>query len=341
MAGGIGSRFWPMSTPRHPKQFIDVTGVGRTMIQLTADRFCKGEGAICSPEQLWVVTSEAYTDIVRQQLPEVPEGHILAEPAARNTALCIAYACWKIALEQPEANLVVSPADALVLDVEEYRRVIRQALAFTENSKAIVTVGIKPTRPETGYGYIEAPAGEAAVRKVKSFKEKPDLETAKQYLSSPDFLWNAGIFVWNLDTISNALRTYAPQIASVMDKISFGTPAEEESVKELFPTCEKISIDYAVMEKSPDIYTIPGDFGWSDLGTWGSLWTNLEKDAEGNAVVSDSEIRLFDCKNCVVHSSGNGLTVLQGLEDYIVAYNDGKLLVCKKDQEQSIREFSK
>lgn len=343
MAGGIGSRFWPMSTPQYPKQFIDVMGVGRTMIQLTFDRFCKGEGAICTPDRLWVVTSASYVDIVREQLPEVPAGNILAEPAARNTAPCIAYASWKIASRTDSANIVVTPSDALVLDVTEYRRVIREALACTAGSKSIVTVGIKPTRPETGYGYVEAPAGPAEIRKVSSFKEKPDLETARRYVSSADFLWNAGIFVWNLSSIMCAIRAYAPQIAAVMDNMAshFGQADELSAIEELFPTCEKISIDYAVMEKSPDILTIPGDFGWSDLGTWGSLWTNLHRDCDGNAVVSDGEVRLYECRDCVVHLSGDRLTVLQGLDDCIVAQKDGRLLICKKDQEQRIKDFSK
>lgn len=341
MAGGIGSRFWPMSTREYPKQFIDVMGVGRTMIQMTFDRFCKGEGAICSPENVWVATSASYADIVAEQIPEIPAGNILVEPVGRNTAPCIALASWKIRRVDEDANIVVTPSDALVLDTAEYRRVIRKALEFTADSSAIVTVGIKPVRPETGYGYIELPEG-AAEGKVVKFKEKPDLETAKAYLAAGNYLWNAGIFVWNIRTITAALKAYAPQIAGVMDElsVSFDSAQEKSETERLFPTCEKISIDYAVMEKSDVIYTLPGDFGWSDLGTWGSLRTNLPKDEHGNAVVSDAEVRLFECEGCVVHSTGGKQLVLQGLKDCIVAQKDGRLLVCSLDQEQRIREFS-
>lgn len=343
MAGGIGSRFWPMSTPEFPKQFIDVMGVGRTMLQMTMDRFCKGPGALCTPERVWVVTSANYVDIVREQLPQIPSSNILSEPAARNTAPCIALASWKILSVDPDANIVVTPSDALVLDTLEYRRVIGKALEFTASSSSVVTVGITPTRPETGYGYIELQTGGGGeLRKVVSFKEKPDVQTAKMYLASCNFLWNAGIFVWNVRTIVDAIRIFVPGIASIMDAISqnYGTERECAVIDELFPTCEKISIDYAVMEKSDAIYTIPGDFGWSDLGTWGSLRTNLPKDEDGNAVVSGAEVRLFDCSGCVVHSSESGMTVLQGLHDCIVARKDGRLLVCALDEEQRIREFS-
>ena len=341
MAGGIGSRFWPMSTPQLPKQFIDVLGCGRTLIQLTADRF----RPLCAPDHVWVVTSAAYVDIVREQLPEVPAENILPEPCARNTAPCIAYACWKIRLRHPDANVVVTPADALVLDVPAYRRILGEALAFTAGSDVIVTVGIPPTRPETGYGYILAPSSaalEGTLRKVAAFREKPSLEVAQQYLASGDYLWNAGIFVWNVDTITTALRTHAPQIAGVMDEIaqSFYTPREQETVADLFPNCEKISIDYAVMEKADRIYTIPADIGWSDLGTWGSLHANLDKDAGSNAVVGEG-VRLYDCRGTVVHVSDLKSVVIAGLDGYIVAEKGGRLLICPLAEEQRIRDFEK
>ena len=343
MAGGIGSRFWPMSTPEVPKQFIDVLGTGRTMIQMTYDRFCKGEGALCKPQNVWIVTSEKYVDLVRGQLPEVPEANILPEPASRNTAPCIAYACWKIARVNPDSNIVVSPADAFVLDSAEYRRVIGTALSLTASSTRIFTVGIKPLRPETGYGYIETgeALGEEAF-KVTAFKEKPDAPTAAKYIRDGRYLWNAGIFVWKLSTITAALREYAPGICSIMDRIaeSFGTPDESAVLGELFPQCEKISIDYAVMEKSPDIYTIPGDFGWSDLGTWGSLKANLPQDRQNNAVVSSGSAELWDCKNCIVHVDGLRRVVLDALDGYIVAERDGRLLVCPLSDEQKFCGFS-
>lgn len=335
MAGGIGSRFWPMSTPDFPKQFIDVLGTGRTLIQMTAERF----STICPPENIWVVTSEFYAGLVREQLPFIPENNILTEPAARNTAPCIAYACWKIRKTVPageNANIVVTPSDAFVIDTDEYRRVIGMALEFTAEGRSIVTVGIKPTRPETGYGYIHAGKGEGVI-KVKEFKEKPDLATAEGYLAEGGYLWNAGIFVWNLETIVASVREHVPQIAGIMDRIS-NESFSEDAVRRLFPTCEKISIDYAVMEKSGDIYTIPGDFGWSDLGTWGSLRQNSAKDKEGNAVIGEG-VSLFGCKGCVVHVSGLKQVVLEGLEDCIVAEKDGRLLVCRLENEQKIKEM--
>ena len=339
MAGGIGSRFWPMSTPEHPKQFIDVLGCGRTLIQMTADRLLP----LCPYENMWVVTSRNYIGIVREQLPGIPEANILAEPEARNTAPCIAYACWKIKARNPGANIVVTPSDALVLDTDEYRRVISLALDFTVSDGTIVTVGIKPSRPETGYGYILA-GKEAApeIFSVRAFKEKPDLATARAYLADGHYLWNAGIFVWNVSTITSALRTYTPGIASLMDMMapSFYTPEEDGTVGRLFPLCEKISIDYAVMEKASGIHTIPASFGWSDLGSWGSLRLNSSTDGSGNATLG-TDIHMFECEGCVVRTSSLKKVVLQGLSDYIVAEKDGSLLVCRLSEEQRIKDFSK
>ena len=339
MAGGIGSRFWPMSTPAYPKQFIDVMGVGKSMIQLTAERFLP----FCSMEHIWVVTSSKYVDIVKEQLPGIPDDNILAEPEARNTAPCIGYACWKINKRYPHANIVVTPSDAFINDVDTYRSVIREALDFTEKSSAIVTVGIRPSRPETGYGYIleNGDSSDSKVVKVVSFKEKPNLATAIEYLKAGHYLWNAGIFVWNVDTIVNAFRKYVPQLASIMDEmaVDFYTDKESATLQELFPTCEKISIDYAVMEKSDSIYTIAADFGWSDVGTWGSLQTLLPRDNQANAVVGE-KVKLFNCSNCVVHVDTSEPIVLEGLNGYIVAEREGRLLVCRLSEEQRIKEFT-
>lgn len=339
MAGGIGSRFWPMSTPEYPKQFIDVMGVGKSLIQLTVERFKD----ICPKENFWVVTSEKYVDIVKEQLPQIPAQHILAEPEARNTAPCIAYACWKIRKEFPQANIVVTPSDALVIDTAEFARCIAVALEKTANSQAIVTLGMMPTRPETGYGYIAA-QGEADAKgicKVEAFKEKPDAETAKGYLAAGNYFWNAGIFVWNADTITNAIRRYAPQIAGVMDELepALFTDKETEELKRLFPTCEKISIDYAVMEKAEDIFVLPAEFGWSDLGSWGSLRTLLPQDEAGNAKVG-GRVDMYNCRNCVVHAAEEKRVVLEGLDGYIVAEKNGQLLVCRLSEEQRIKEFA-
>ena len=341
MAGGIGSRFWPMSTPECPKQFIDVMGCGRTLIQLTADRF----DGVCPRENVWVVTSEKYIDIVREQLPEIPESNILAEPCARNTAPCIAYACWKIKKKHPYANVVVTPSDALVINTGEFRRVVEKALRFTDNSSAIVTLGIKPTRPETGYGYIAAGdqiMTDKEIFTVDAFKEKPDRETADRYLAEGNYFWNAGIFVWNVRTITSVMRVYAPGIAQIFDRIfpDFYTEKENETIKKLFPTCEAISIDYAVMEKAQEIYVLPASFGWSDLGTWGALRGLLPQDKSGNATVG-ADVRLYESKNCIVHTSEEKRVVIQGLDGYIIAEKDNTLLICKLDEEQRIKEFSK
>ena len=339
MAGGVGSRFWPISTPEFPKQFVDVLGYGKTMIQMTVERFT----TVCPMSNFWVVTSADYIDIVRAQLPELPEENILAEPCARNTAPCIAYACWKIRQKHPDANVVVTPADALVTDVEEFRRIIAQTLDFAAGGERIVTLGIKPTRPETGYGYIAAEAvGQEGIVKVESFREKPCLEVAQQYLAAGNYFWNAGIFVWKVQTIVDSIRRFTPQLAAKMDQMSeaFYSASESAVVGEIFPTCEKISIDYAVMEKADYIYTYPSDFGWSDVGTWGSLWTLLPHDEAGNAVVGEN-VHLYDCRGCIVHAPNAASVVLEGIEDSIVVEREGRILVCRLSEEQRIKEFEK
>ena len=333
MAGGVGSRFWPLSTPEYPKQFIDILGCGRTLIQLTVDRF-KG---VCPMSNFWVVTNAKYVDIVKDQLPDIPTSHILAEPAARNTAPCIAWACWSIKKEDPQANVVVTPSDAVVMNPEEFRRVIKNALSFTDKNNAIVTIGIKPSRPETGYGYVETAGVETGeIYKVAAFKEKPDHNTAEKYLKAGNYLWNAGIFVWNAETITDAIQSYKPNIAADMDKI-----AATGDVIRVFPQCEKISIDFAVMEPASAenrVYTHPADFGWSDLGNWASLHDKLQKDANGNGTVGN--VKMYECTNCVVHAEDAKKVVLQGLDGYIMSEKNGQILICKRSEEQRIRDFS-
>jgi mannose-1-phosphate guanylyltransferase len=352
MAGGVGSRLWPVSTPQKPKQFIDILGIGKTLIQMTVDRFLP----VCNISNFWVVTSEAYVDIVREQLPLIPEDHILAEPEPRNTAPCIAYASWKIAAVNPNANIVVTPADALVINVHKFAAAIRKALNFTDGTDRIVTVGIEPSRPETGYGYICAEEKNPdEVVKVREFKEKPDLRTAEEYLAAGNYFWNAGIFIWNCRTIVSEIHSHAPQIAYVMDRIaaSFGSWKEEEVLHELFPTCEKISIDYAVMEKSAEIYVIASDLGWSDLGSYSSIKENVPmpdddplpdggaaKAVEGDNKVIGRDIRLFGCEGCMVHAEGTRTVVVSGLKDYVVAVNGADVLVCPLSEEQKIKEYS-
>lgn len=342
MAGGIGSRFWPMSSAQLPKQFIDVLGCGRTLIQLTVDRF-KG---ICLPENVWVVTSANYAEIVKEQLPEVPEDHILLEPCRRNTAPCIAYVSWKIKAKNPKANIVVTPSDHIVMDVREFGRVVTSAMNFTAESDAIVTLGMKATRPETGYGYIEADLTMACpsnkeIYRVDAFKEKPNLATAERYLQRNNYFWNAGIFIWNVNTIVNALRVYQPSMAEIFERMLpyYYTDEEQAVVNELFPTCENISVDYAIMEKADEIYVFPASFGWSDLGTWGSLHENSEKDAHNNVCIGPN-IKLYESRNCVVHTTQEKKVVIQGLDGYIVAEKNNTLLVCRLSEEQRIKEFS-
>lgn len=333
MAGGIGSRFWPLSTPEFPKQFIDILGCGRTLIQLTVDRF-KG---VCPDSNFWVVTNAAYVDIVKQQLPMIPQEHILAEPAARNTAPCIAWACACIKQEDSMANVVVTPSDAVVMNPEEFRRVINNSLSFTETHDSIVTIGIKPSRPETGYGYVEvAESVDPCISRVAQFKEKPDLATAESYLKAGNYLWNAGIFVWNVRTITDCIKQYKPNIADDMQRI-----VDTGDVQGIFPQCEKISIDFAVMEPAAangKVFTHPADFGWSDLGNWASLHDKLQKDSDNNGTVGN--VKLYECHNCVVHTEDAARVVLQGLDGYIVSEKNGQILVCKRSEEQRIKEFS-
>ena len=357
MAGGVGSRFWPMSTPERPKQFIDVLGIGKSLIQLTVERF----DTVIPIENVWIVTSEKYKNIVREQLPGVPESQILLEPCMRNTAPCIEYVSRKIYAKYPDANLVFSPADHIVLDINTFREVIKNSLEFTKDREAILTLGMMPTRPETGYGYIKAISSQQSavsgqqfnlcrdvtpvasnIHKVEAFKEKPNLETAKSYLNEGGYYWNAGIFIWNVKMVVNTISNLVPDLASVFDKIEpyFYTEQEQEIVNQYFPTCPNISIDYAVMEKSDEVFVYPANFGWSDLGTWGSLYTHLEQDENRNATVGQN-INLVDCKNCIVHTPSERKVVIQGLDNYIIAESDNTLLICKKEDEQLIKDWQK
>lgn len=342
MAGGVGSRFWPMSTTEKPKQFIDVLGVGRSLLQLTFDRF-KG---ICSPENVWVVTNRSYKDLVLEQLPEIPVTNILCEPCRRNTAPCIAYVSWRIKSKDRNANIVVTPSDHIVTNCEEFKRVISQCLKFTSETDAIITLGMKPTRPETGYGYIQADLSSCSPRnkeifRVDSFREKPDLETAKKYIQNKSYFWNAGIFIWSVNTIVNAFRIYQPAISKIFESLQpvYGTPKEQEEINLRFPECENISVDYAIMEKAEEIFVCPADFGWSDLGTWGSLLVQTKKDLYGNGVIGEN-VSLFDTHNCIVHTLDKKKVVIQGLDGYIVADDGNKLLICKLSEEQRIKQFS-
>ena len=342
MAGGVGSRFWPMSTAECPKQFIDVLGIGKSLLQLTVERF----GNIISPENIWVVTNRSYADIVAKQLPDMPRENILCEPCRRNTAPCIAYISWRIKSKDPKANIVVTPSDHIVTNTVEFQRVISACMKFTSDTDAIVTLGMKPNRPETGYGYIQANMAANSLRnkevyRVDSFCEKPDLATAEKYIKQSNYFWNAGIFIWNVNTIVNAFRMYQPTMSKIFESMLpyYGTEREQELIDQRFPECESISVDYAIMEKAEEIFVCPADFGWSDLGTWGSLHLQSHKDLYGNACIGEN-INMFESHNCIVHTVQEKKVVIQGLDGYIVAENDDTLLICKLSEEQRIKQFS-
>lgn len=341
MAGGVGSRFWPMSTEEHPKQFLDILGQGRTLLQATHDRFKR----LVTASHVYIVTSAKYRDIVREQLPSVPPENILTEPCRRNTAPAIAYASWRIKKRDANANVVVTAADHYVEDADKFCDAVGECLDFTAESDGIVTIGIRPTNPETGYGYIEADMTCASptnnnIFRVDSFKEKPDEQTARQYMASPNYFWNAGVFVWRVHTIVNAFRVYQPGTAQLFESIfdALGTEKEAESIAEIFPNCENISIDYAVMEKADDLFVSPVNVKWSDLGTWSSMKQNTKQDIHGNALIG-GDIQTFDTQNTIVYTSYCHKVVVQGLDGYIVVEKDGILLICKLSEEQRIKLF--
>lgn len=337
MAGGIGARFWPMSTSKKPKQFIDILGTGTSLIQQTFNRFL----SVCPKENILIVTNRIYKDLVMEQLKGIGEQQILCEPCRRNTAPAIAYACHKIASQNMEANIVVAPSDHIILNEAEFSRIISNAFKATASNDFLITLGIKPSRPDTGYGYIQFEESANDLKKVSNFTEKPNLERAKEFLASGDFLWNAGIFVWSLKSILKALESHLPAVNRIFkagfDK--YNTPAEQNFVNDAFISCENISLDYGILEKSDNVFVIPSEFGWSDLGTWGSLYSIREKDDDSNTVVGNN-VLTYDSKNCIVNMPEDKLVVIQGLDDYIVVEDEGVLLICKKTDEQRIRQFA-
>ena len=371
MAGGIGSRFWPYSRAEKPKQFLDFFGTGRTLLQMTVDRF----RPLVPIENVFIVTNVAYKEIILKQIPDLKESQILCEPARRNTAPCIAYATAHIRAlylrkagltaanqdwSRPEmkANIVVAASDHLILEEEKFHQTIGKAFDFVAANNAICTLGMQPTRPETGYGYIQYLKDRSADRiqtesdlereeccsdgiyPVKTFTEKPNLEMAKVFLQSGDFLWNSGIFIWNLQTISEAFRYLLPEVADRFreGELLMGTDKEEEFIEHIFPKCPNISIDYGIMEKAQNVYVLPSSFGWSDLGTWGSLYDLSEKDDNGN-VSLHSRALFYESSGNIVTLEPGKLAVIQGLEDTIVTEHEGVLLICKKAEEQRIKQF--
>ncbi len=338
MAGGIGSRFWPMSRTDMPKQFLDILNIGRTLIQSTYDRFA----TFIPAENIYIVTAAAYKNIVIEQLPEIPEKNILCEPSRKNTAPCIAYISYKLHELDANANLICAPADHLITETAAFTDICQKALHFTSHIKALVTLGIKPANPNTGYGYIqyESLAAGENIFKVKLFTEKPDKELAKTFVASGDFLWNAGIFVWQVKNIVKAFEKNVPEIHEVFDaeKSFFNTSEEAAAVERIYPQCTNISIDYAIMEKADNVYVIPASFGWSDLGTWTSAYETFEKDYLENAV-GGNEVVIIDATKNMVQVPHNKLVVLQGLDDFIVVDTADVLLICKKDKEQEIKDY--
>lgn len=338
MAGGIGSRFWPISRTSHPKQFIDILGTGKTLIQNTYDRFLK----VCPKENIYVVTNENYTTIVKNQLPDMADNQILTEPVMRNTAPCVAYGCFKIESINPAAAIVVAPSDHLILDEAAFVAAIEKSLKTATEHQCLVTLGIKPSRPDTGYGYIQYTDNiiNSDFHKVKTFTEKPTLEIAKTFLQSGDFLWNAGIFVWSAKAIVKAFEQHLPEMNDIFAEARpyYNTDSERTHVNQAYLQCTNISIDYGIMEKANNVYVLPSEFGWSDLGTWASIYDLANKDYVGNAVIPSEKVIMYDSSNCMVNIPQDKLVIIQGLHDYIVVESNNTLLICPRDQEQHVKK---
>jgi mannose-1-phosphate guanylyltransferase len=338
MAGGIGSRFWPISRTSHPKQFIDILGTGKTLIQNTYERFLK----VCPKENIYIVTNEIYTGLVKKQLPDIADSQILTEPVMRNTAPCIAYGSFRIESLNPDAAIVVAPSDHLILDEPAFIKSIEKSLQVASKNGCLITLGIKPSRPDTGYGYIQFTDDTLTddFHKVKTFTEKPTLEIAKTFIQSGDFLWNAGIFVWSAKSIVTAFSQYLPDMHEIFAEARpvYNTENEKLHVHKSYLQCTNISIDYGIMEKADNVYVLPSDFGWSDLGTWASIYDLAEKDYVGNAVIPSEKVIMYDSSNCMVNVPGEKLVILQGLHDFIVVEANNTLLICPRDQEQNVKK---
>ena len=341
MAGGIGARFWPLSRTSHPKQFIDILGTGETLIRQTYNRFIR----IIPKENIYIVTNESYFDLVMSQLPEIKPDQILLEPSRRNTAPCIAYANYRILRRDPEAKIVVAPSDHIIMKEEIFLSNIKTALEAASENDWLLTLGIRPSRPDTGYGYIQfleenVYQKDTYLRKVKTFTEKPNLELAITFLKCGDFLWNSGIFIWSLKSIMKAFKQFLPEVDVLFEKgkDKYDTAAEKGFISDTYAICKSISIDYGLMEKAANVYVLAADFGWSDLGTWGSLYENRQKNKEGNSVLGKN-VMMYNSTGCVVNMPDDKMVVLEGLTDYIVVESDNILLVCKKADEQQIRQF--
>jgi len=337
MAGGIGSRFWPMSRTELPKQFIDVLGTGQTLMQSTFDRL----KSFIPAENILIVTNSEYQSLVSEQLPNLPQANILLEPARRNTAPCIAYASFVIRQRNPEAVVVTAPSDHLILRPNEFVASVEQAMEFALEEDALVTLGITPSRPDTGYGYIQFEPSKKEVKPVKTFTEKPDLDWAKKFVESGDFLWNSGIFIWSIRSAMFAFQKYLNEMYQTFHEgaQAYGTSKEAEFIGEIYPKCRNVSIDYGLMEKADNVYVIPSDWGWSDLGTWGSLYTHVQKDEQKNAILGQNVLTYNSHRNMIANENSQKLIVLQDVDDVIVVDTEHALLICKKSQEQEIKQI--
>ncbi|MCP4521712.1 MAG: mannose-1-phosphate guanylyltransferase [Cytophagales bacterium] len=335
MAGGVGSRLWPFSRTDYPKQFHDILGTGKSLLQQTADRFQN----VCPQENIYIVTNASYKNLVKEQLPFLKDEQILLEPIGRNTAPCIAYSSYKIAHQNPEANILVCPSDHIILKEQVFEEKVLKALEVTNQNDVLVTLGITPTRPDTGYGYIQFEEKEELPYKVKTFREKPNKELAEEFLASGDFVWNAGIFIWSAKSIVNSFKTFLPQLDCIFSeaKKHYYTESEQNFINDNFASCENISIDYGIMEHANNVFMIPADMGWSDLGTWKSIYEVQEKTPEEN--VLDGNITTYDTTNCIIKTPQDRLVVAQGLDGYIVAEYDNVLMICKKEDEQKVKQF--
>jgi mannose-1-phosphate guanylyltransferase len=337
MAGGVGSRFWPVSRSNFPKQFLDVLGLGKTLIQQTVERFAK----FVPLENIYVLTAKEYVPLVLEQVPTLAEENVIGEPIQKNTAPCVLYASFKLLSKHPSASLIVAPSDHLIKDEASFMNICLQGLSFTEHTTSLITLGIQPNFPSTGYGYIQKEGDEKdGVFRVKQFIEKPYLELAKTFFKSSDYLWNAGIFIWKLQVILEAFKTFLPDVYNSFDDVKeqLNTSNEEAVVREIFSNCPSISIDYAILEKADYVFTIPSNFGWNDLGTWSSAWDNMEQDYLKNAA-NTSHVVLLETERCIIHSAQNKLVLVQGLEDYIVADTPDVLMICKREKEQEIKLY--
>lgn len=339
MAGGVGSRFWPKSRNNFPKQFLDILGIGKSLLQLTYERFLK----LCPAENIFIVTNSQYRDIILDQLKGITEAQLICEPSRNNTAPCIAYASFKVAALNEDANIVVAPSDHFILYEDIFVQKVQQALSFTDTHDALLTLGISPTRPDTGYGYIKyETAEEDGIHKVIQFREKPTLEKAKEFLSEGNYVWNAGIFIWKASSILKALEKHSVEIYSLFEKgkFAYNTDQERAFIDEQYPTSPNISIDYAIMEQADNVYTIPAEFGWSDLGTWASLYEAAPRNDENN-VISAKQIDVTDTTNSIIHIHTDKLAVIRGLDDFIVVDEGNALLIYPKGQEQEIKAVVK